>query len=769
MGTRKGRRGPGSRRTRRQATLGPRKVRRAVHPPGSRTSEAPRLPADGPPSVATKAPRSSSEHKHDSLENRVEQLLIRRRRRGAGIDWLSRSLATPPLASAEIEAALASLVARGHAVKGKGDRHLAASAAGLIPGRVRGHPDGYGFLLPDDPETEDLYLPRSGMRPAMHGDRVLVEVATGKRGGRREGRVVQVLERGARQLVGTYHQGTRTSSLIPRDTRNAYLVIIPACRSGDARHGDLVVAEITRYPTSYSDMEAAVTLTLGPASDPRVETDAVIHTYALPVDFPPAVRSEAAQVPADVRASAIHGRLDLRGLPLVTIDGENARDFDDAVGIETLDERRVRLTVAVADVAAYVPTGSAIDVEAAARGTSVYFPDRVIPMLPEALSNGICSLMPNADRLVKVVVLEFTSDGDLEHTRFADAVMRSVARLTYSEVAAILVHHDRELRTRYATIVESLERMEILCRALMKRRRQHGSIDFDLPEAEIVLDLRGRPENIVRAERTIAHQIIEEFMLAANGAVARELTARQLPMVYRVHEPPNPDAVGNLATFLEGFGLRLTVREGRPLPGAYQRVLEQVAGRSEARLVNRVLLRSLTQARYATENLGHFGLATDCYTHFTSPIRRYPDLVVHRILGTTLSDPLSPAQREGLVATLPGIADAASRRERVAMDAERDIVALKKVQFMQDKIGQTFEGFVSDVTPFGFFVELDDFFVEGLVHVTRLTDDFYEYLERAHCLRGRRQRRTFRLGDPVRVRVIGVSSERRQIDFVLDE
>ncbi len=314
--------------------------------------------------------------------------------------------------------------------------------------------------------------------------------------------------------------------------------------------------------------------------------------------------------------------------------------------------------------------------------------------------------------------------------------------------------------------------MTRLCRQLTARRRQRGSIDFDLPEAEIVLDLRGRPENIVRAERTIAHRLIEEFMLAANDAVARHVTQRGLPMIYRVHEPPAADAVAGLASFLEGFGLRLHLRDGRPSPQGYQQVLEAVAGRPEARLVNRVLLRSLSQARYATENLGHFGLASGCYTHFTSPIRRYPDLVVHRLLGQTLGDPTlrrapAPGEATRLETTLAPIAEEASRRERIAMDAEREIVALKKAQFMQDKIGAELPGFVSDVVPFGFFVELEPYFVEGLVHVSSLGDDFYEHDEQAHCLRGRRTRRRFRLGDPVTVRVAGVGIERRQIDFVL--
>jgi ribonuclease R len=641
----------------------------------------------------------------------------------------------------------------------------------VVAGRIQGHPDGYGFLVPDDPAAEDIYLPRRGLRPAMHGDRAEIEVIPGSRRTRTTGRVVRVVERAATRLVGVLHVDRHSCSVVPHNRRIAYLVIVPAEATGGARDGDVVVAEITGYPTSYRDIEARVAATLGPADDPRVETEAVIHTYDLPTEFPAAVRREAARVPDHVPAAATGGRLDLRPLRLVTIDGENARDFDDAVGIEALGDGRMRLTVAVADVAAYVAPGAALDTEARARGTSVYFPDRVLPMLPEALSNGICSLVPGADRLVHAVRLEYAPDGGLLGVGFTEAAMCSVARLTYTEVAAMLVDGDPALRTRHHALVDDLERMEVLCRALMARRRARGSIDFDLPEAEIVLDLRGRPENIVRAERTIAHQMIEEFMLAANDAVARHLTRLGLPMLYRVHEPPAPDAMAPVTRFLESLGLRLQIRDGRPTPRAYQRVLERVAGRPEARVVNRVLLRSLSQARYATQNLGHFGLASDCYTHFTSPIRRYPDLIVHRILKTTLSIPASRHAQDltRLTEALPAIAEDTSRRERVAMDAERDIVALKKVQLMQEKIGQTFAAFVSDVASFGFFVELDDLFVEGLVHVTTLGDDFYEHLEDRHCLRGRRRHRTFRIGDPVRVRLVGASVERRQIDFVLED
>ena len=642
----------------------------------------------------------------------------------------------------------------------KGDRYTLPARLDLVAGRLAVHRDGFAFCVPDEPEEADVYVPAGRVRPAMHGDRVLVRVEPFQRRGRLEGRVVKVLERGTHRIVGVLRQGRTAAVLVPQEQRLTLPILVPRGAEGGARDGDMVVAELVRYPGLASEAEARVALVLGPADDPRVETEAVIHAHGLPLEFPPEVAAAARRVPAGPSAEEVARRLDLRALPIVTIDGENARDFDDAVLVEPLG-RGFRLTVAVADVAHYVPAGSPLDLEARARGTSVYFPDRVVPMLPEELSNGICSLKPAEDRLVKAVRLELDARGRLVAASFGDAVIRSAARLTYTQVRQALVDGDPSVRAALGGLLEPLERAEALARLLIARRRARGSIDFDLPEAEVVLDLRGRPADIVRAERSIAHQMIEEFMLAANEAVARELARRGLPFPHRVHEPPAADSVAALARFLEGFGLRLRLEEGRPTPAAFQAVLEQVQGRPEERLVNTVLLRSMQQARYAAEPLGHFGLATDCYTHFTSPIRRYPDLVVHRLLDVALGG--SGRVPPDLVA----IAEESSRRERVAMEAEREIVQLKKIQFMQDKVGQVYEGFVSGVAPFGFFVELRDVFVEGLVHVTALGGDFYEHVEGQHLLRGRRTRRTYRVGDPVTVRVAGVSVERRTIDFVL--
>jgi ribonuclease R len=628
-------------------------------------------------------------------------------------------------------------------------------------------------------------VPAAAIRPAMHGDRVVAAVTRARRGKveRPRGHVVRVLARAATALLGVVRHGRSGTWLVPQDTRVGYRVRL--LDTGGAREGELVSAEITRYPDLQDDLEARVTTVLGDASDPRVETDAVIHAHGLPLVFPEAVLREAERVARDVRMPAGAGtlpppasgprpwreswvsseRLDLLDLPLVTIDGETARDFDDAIAILDGGGGRTRLVVAIADVGAYVRRGGVLDQEARARGTSVYFPDRVIPMLPEALSNGICSLEPGADRLVQAAVLDCDSGGRVVGAAFFPGVMRSRARLTYTEVRQIVADGDLPTRRRYADLVDDLERMAALAEAMAKLRHARGSIDFDLAEAEVVLDPHGRPESIVKAERNVAHRMIESFMLAANEAVAAYLTAMRVPIPYRIHEPPDPDALVELTRFLEGFGLRLERRGEALKPAAFQRVLERVAGRPEERLVNTVLLRTMKQARYAALNVGHFGLAAECYTHFTSPIRRYPDLVLHRVLAAHLAR--DGAALAAATADLAAICEESSRRERDAMEAEREVVQLKKVQFMQDKIGETYDAFVSGVVPFGFFVELERWFVEGLVHVATLTDDRYDFVEHRHQLEGRRRGRVFRLGDAVRVRVASVSVERKQIDFVL--
>ncbi len=657
-------------------------------------------------------------------------------------------------------ARLRALEADGRLIRLPGDRWALPEQAGLVAGRLTANPAGFGFVQLDDATRDDVHVAARGMGSAMHGDRVLVRVARRGRTGRATGRVVRVLARGLETLLAVYRPARGRGVLVPQDPRITTPIVVAPHDDGGARAGDLVLARLVTWPSGDHEVVARVEQVLGPADDPRVQTEAVIRAHGLPLDFPAPVAAAARRLPRALTATDLRDRTDLRALALVTIDGENARDFDDAVLVE---RRRSGfwLTVAVADVAHYVGEDDVIDREARARGTSVYFPDRVVPMLPEALSNDLCSLKAGEDRLVQAVRLEFDAAGRPHAAEFHDAVMRSAARLTYTEVGQALADRDAAVRSRLGRLLEPLEHAERLAAALLARRRARGAIDFDLPEAEILLDLRGRPEQIVRAERTVAHRLIEECMVAANEAVARELMRRRVPGLHRVHEPPDRVRVHDLARFLEGFGLRLRLERGKPTPAAFQAVIDAVEGRPEARLVHTVLLRAMQQARYAAEPLGHFGLASDAYMHFTSPIRRYPDLVAHRLLR------FARTRRGRVPADLPAIAEESSRRERVAVDAEREILQLKRVQFMQDKVGQEYDGVVSGVTGFGFFVELHEVFVEGLVHVGTLGDDFYEHDEAHHLLRGRRTRRTFRVGDPVRVAVAGVSVARRQIDFVL--
>ncbi len=667
-------------------------------------------------------------------------------------------------------ARLDALEADGRLVRLPGDRWALPGEAGLVAGRLSVNPAGFGFVEPDDGERDDVHVAARAVGGAMHGDRVLVRVGGGGRGGRATGRVVRVLARAVETLLAVYRPAPGGAMrpvrgrgvLLPQDPRITTPIVVARGEDGGAREGDLVLARLIAWPEHDREAVARVERVLGPAEDPRVQTEAVIRAHGLPLDFPAPVAAAARRLRRALSVAELRDRADLRPLPLVTIDGENARDFDDAVLVEPLGAG-FRLTVAVADVAHYVPADGPIDREARERGTSVYFPDRVVPMLPEALSNDLCSLRGGEDRLVQVVRLEFDAAGRPRVADFQDAVMRSAARLTYTEVRQALVDREATVRAALGPLVEPLEHAERLATTLLARRRARGAIDFDLPEAEILLDLRGHPEQIVRAERNVAHRLIEECMLAANEAVARELMRRRIPGLHRVHEPPDPVRIHDLARFLEGFGLRLRLERGRATPGAFQTVIDAVEGRPEARLVNTVLLRAMQQARYAAEPLGHFGLALDAYMHFTSPIRRYPDVVAHRLLR------FARTGRGAVPPDLAAIAEESSRRERVAVDAEREILQLKRVQYMQDKVGQEYDGVVSGVVGFGFFVELHDVFVEGLVHVGTLGDDFYEHVEAHHLLRGRRTRRTFRVGDPVRVAVAGVSVARRQIDFVLAE
>ena len=501
---------------------------------------------------------------------------------------------------------------------------------------------------------------------------------------------------------------------------------------------------------------------LGEPDDPDVEAEVILRKYGLTNSFPANVMAEVKSVPLEVVESDLHNRVDLRSRTVVTIDGETARDFDDAVCIEKT-AAGYRLWVSIADVSHYVKEGSAIDAEAYERSTSVYFPDRAIPMLPEALSNGICSLNPKVDRLTMTAEIDFDNDGRPTKKSFYESVIKSAERMTYTNVKKLIDGDDAAIKSRYAHILADIKLMAELAKKLTARRFEQGSIDFDLPEPQIIIDIKGKVEDIVRSERNEAHKLIEEFMLSANRAVAEEFSRRGLPFIYRIHEPPDEESVSEFADFIATFGIKFTPGG----PKSFQEALAKFDGRPEEKLINHVLLRSMKQAVYSDDNLGHFGLAFEDYTHFTSPIRRYPDLIVHRLLKRLVKKAYSKEEQARMEAVLPEAAVHTSSRERKAMEAEREIADLKKCQFMQDKVGDVFDGFISGVTNFGFFVELKDFFVEGLVHVSTLADDYYVFDPKRHALLGERAGRKFMLADPVKVKVAAVGLERRRIELVL--
>ncbi|MCX8116804.1 MAG: ribonuclease R [Desulfobacterota bacterium] len=686
------------------------------------------------------------------LEEENRPLLLREILQGLGLSKEERRF---------LRERLRDLAEKGKVIRIRGNRYGLPTRMDLVVGRLKCHPDGYGFVIPEDGGGEDIFIKPRNLKEAMHGDRVVVRVESVRRKGK-EGKIIRILERGWKKVVGKFMKATHYAYLVPEDERLLQEVIIPEGQTKRAKPNQIVVAEITRYPSERGRPEGRVTHILGYPDDPEIIPQIIIHKYDLPYRFPSSALKEARALPPSPAEEDESGRTDLRGIPTFTIDGENARDFDDAVSIAKEGTGGVILYVSISDVSHYVEEGSALDEEAYLRGTSVYFPDRAIPMFPPELSNEICCLHPRVDRLTMTVELRFDDRLEPKGFRIYPSLIRSDERLTYTLVKKILLGRDEGSVEKFRPLVPSLELMASLAQSLRRRRMERGTLDFDLPEPEVILNLQGEAEEIVRSERNLAHQIIEEFMIAANEAVARFLEEKGVPCLYRIHEPPSEEAMEEFRTFVShlGYGLRW----GEDIsPKDLQRVLEEARGRPEEGVINHVLLRSMKWAKYSAKNLRHFGLASEAYTHFTSPIRRYPDLIVHRLLKKVLSGGRIETTEEELAKK----ADHLSHRERVAMEAEREILDRYRVRFMKDKIGAEFDGVISSVTAFGFFVELRDIFVEGLVRLTSLHDDYYHFLEDQYCLMGERTRKRFRVGDPVRVRVERVDIERRHIDFGL--
>jgi len=670
---------------------------------------------------------------------------------------------------------LKELAEEGKVVRIRGNRYGLPSKMNLVVGKVKCHPDGYGFVIPETAGEGDIFIGPRNLKEAMHGDRVVARVESVRKKGR-EGKVIRILERQFHKVVGKFMKAKNYSYIIPEDERILQEIYIPEGETKRARPNQIVVAEITRFPTERARPEGRVTYILGYPDDPEVEPQMILHKYDLPQRFSSAALKEARSLPLIPSFQECKDRIDLREIPTFTIDGEKARDFDDAVSIEGEQDGGMKLYVSISDVSHYVKEGSALDEEAFLRGTSVYFPDRAIPMFPPELSNEICCLHPRLDRLAMTVELNYDGNGERRGVRFYPSVIRSDERLTYTIVKRILVDEDVELRKKFGQLLPSLERMADLSQRLRVRRMERGAIDFDLPEPEIILNLQGVTEEIIRAERNLSHQIIEEFMIAANEAIAHFIEESGSPSIYRIHEPPQQGAMDEFRRFVSHLGYK-SIRpdhgmrkDSDPSPKSLQKILFEVKGRPEEKVVNNILLRSMKWAKYSAKNEGHFGLASDGYTHFTSPIRRYPDLMVHRLLKKVLSKKegkVSEVVDSTLREELAKKAEHLSDRERVAMEAEREILDRYRVRFMKEKTGEMFEGVISGVTAFGFFVELKDVFVEGLVRVTSLHDDYYQYHEKKYCLMGERTHKTFRIGDEVKVRLERVDVERRHIDFGL--
>jgi len=803
--------------------------------------------------------------------------IARQPKRAAGFKQLVRELGLHGEERRELDAQLRKLTASGALILDDSDRYALPQAAAdknLVAGRLTMHRDGFGFVIPDSKSlnaalkarlTGDIFIPPHLIGNAMHGDLVLVDISNVRPDGRAEGRIVRPVMRANTTVVGIFHYGDRRNYVTPMDAKITQEIVIPegmevpetktaedsedtegskgknqsvdrvlgseaARQEWDDLDGVVVDVEITDWPSPTQNPRGRVIEILGREDDFGVDVEITIRKYHLPHHFPAAALEEAQNTPATVPAGELQKRRDFRALPIVTIDGETARDFDDAVLVRMLENGNFELQVHIADVAQYVTPGSALDQEARLRGTSVYFPDRAVPMLPLELSTDICSLRPQVDRLVLSCVMEMDHHGEIVGYELSEGVIRSAERMTYTAVNAV-IEGDAAARERYAPLVATFELMRDLAVILHRKREKRGSIDFDLPEPVIEFDEFGLMKSIARSERNIAHRLIEEFMLSANECVAGHLEAKRIASLYRIHERPDAKRVYDFEVIAATFGYSLGVgplpihrvqtktdrraaygtgkrvreievpKEVHITPRMYQKLTEKIAGKPEERILSYLMLRSLKQARYSDENLGHFALAATSYTHFTSPIRRYPDLIVHRILKSVLSQNPSPvatnaghplpsekpspwskrrdhaAHREALeplggpisLEELHEIADESSHSERRADEAERSLMEWKKVKFMQDRVGEDFDGLITSVTKFGFFVELTDLFVEGLVPLNTLIDDRYTYHENTREIIGQRSHKIYSMGQKLRVLVDRIDPVEKKIQFAVFE
>jgi ribonuclease R len=719
---------------------------------------------------------------------KVLEALPRSRERAIRTDQLAEALKLSESQASSLPVFVKEFVRVGLAAA-KGGRYWRKHSQGALIGTLRGTRSGHAFVAPDDPTERakgDLFINARAMGSALNGDTVIARV-TGVRERGREGQIEAVLHHANKTIIGKFVKLRLENLVSPIDEKFLYEISIARADTLNATDGDVVNVEITRPPIAGRRPAGRVIEVLGRPSDPGIDIEIIIRKHRLPYVFSDAALTEAEQVPSRITAQELSDRDDLRGLSTLTIDGETARDFDDAVSLEQLENGRMRLGIHIADVSYYVREGSALDEAAFERGTSVYFPERAIPMLPERLSTDICSLKPQVDRLTMSALIELHSNGRVADYRLTPSVIHSRERMTYTAVNEIITDPEGETSRAYPDLKDMLLKMHDLTTVLIKRREERGAIDFDLPEAELWFNEAGQIGGIARSERNIAHRLIEEFMLLANETVAKHLESLNVPSLYRIHEEPKLDKVEEFAEIAASFGHKFSMHGPIPQRGL-QRLAREIRGRPEERLLSYLMLRSMQRARYTPQNAGHYGLAMKSYTHFTSPIRRYPDLIVHRILREViergrkkdefveldpgskhaikrLSAPLLDEDREvELRSALETIGDHSSERERAAADAERELMDWRKAEFMADRVGDEFDGIITSVKDYGFYVELNEFFIEGLVHISTLAD-VYEYQERKHRLVGKRTKRIYRLGDGVRVVVNRVDRVRHLIDF----
>ena len=672
---------------------------------------------------------------------------------------------------------LKSLASEGILLQIRGNRFGLADKMDLVVGRLQANPGGFGFVVPehaappggDRGVRTDIYIAAGNLMEAMHGDRVVARVERQTARGP-EGRIIRILQRSNETVVGRFElDAAGFGYVVPFDRRVLSDIQVPSGQWSSAEPGDMVVVEITRWPTATRGPIGHVVEVMGRIEEPGVDTHIIIRKHNIPDAHSEEAVEEARRLGGAVRERDIHGRADFRRVTTVTIDGEHARDFDDAITIERRPNGHYWLGVHIADVSHYVREGSALDEEAYERGTSVYFPERAVHMFPAELATGLCSLNPQVDRLVQSCLMEVDGRGTVVRYEIHDGVINSDARMTYTDVNTILTGRDPDTIARYAALVPMFELMRELFEILHARRRRRGAIDFDLPETEVVLSEFGEIEAIIPSERNVAHRLIEEFMLLANETVAAHLVAHGMPALHRVHEPPDPKKVEDFEAFITTLGYSLAAHGHALRPKHFQKLIDRMRGTPEERPIAALMLRTMQKAKYDPASLGHFGLATEHYTHFTSPIRRYPDLVVHRMLRESRHGALAGARRDDLDEELPEVARHTSEMERRADEAERELLQWKKVRFMADKVGDEYHGFVTGVAPFGLFIELIEHFVEGLVHISSMADDYYRYVEQQHLLRGENTKRVYRLGDKVLVQVVRVDMERRQVDLGLVE